>query len=374
MKVSVRAEKGCLLVNFTYQGVRCREYLNLRDTKENRRQAAFLASEIEKKIVLGTFIYGDYFQASKKALLFGEAKKDFTFEEFAKLWIERQEKRMNAGEIREASFRNYNYSLKRIVPYFEGRKMRQITKLDIKDYVTDSLKKVSAKTVCNNLIPLRQIFDDAFTEQIVATNVAKLVKNPRLKRPEIDPLGMDDVKAVLGYMRENYEEMYAFFCLLFMTGVRLSEAIAIRWKDVDFNDNVIHIRQSRTLGKINDVKTTDSNREICMVSQLSDALKNHKVKFKKLSSYVFTTQYAVAYRKQSHIITRYWKPCLNDLSIAYREMCQTRHTHAVLSLVAGDNPHDVAQRLGHTSLQMLFQKYARFIKGMQKKSKIENIF
>jgi len=49
-----------------------------------------------------------------------------------------------------------------------------------------------------------------------------------------------------------------------------------------------------------------------------------------------------------------------------------RHTFAVLSLIAGDNPHDVAKRMGHTSLQMLFQRYARFIPGYYSNSKIEN--
>ena len=68
------------------------------------------------------------------------------------------------------------------------------------------------------------------------------------------------------------------------------------------------------------------------------------------------------------------RPALKELGIKYRDMKQLRHTHAILSLIAGDNPHDVAKRLGHTSLQMLFTKYARFLKGEEKESKLGDLF
>ena len=48
-----------------------------------------------------------------------------------------------------------------------------------------------------------------------------------------------------------------------------------------------------------------------------------------------------------------------------------RHTHAILSLIAGDNPHDVAKRLGHKDLQTLFTRYAKFLKSPFQETKLD---
>jgi hypothetical protein len=42
-------------------------------------------------------------------------------------------------------------------------------------------------------------------------------------------------------------------------------------------------------------------------------------------------------------------------------MYQTRHTYATLMLATGENPEWIAKQLGHTSTQMLFQRYAKFV-------------
>jgi integrase len=44
-----------------------------------------------------------------------------------------------------------------------------------------------------------------------------------------------------------------------------------------------------------------------------------------------------------------------------RTLYQTRHTFATLMLAVGENPEWIAQQMGHTSTQMLFQRYAKFI-------------
>ena len=45
-------------------------------------------------------------------------------------------------------------------------------------------------------------------------------------------------------------------------------------------------------------------------------------------------------------------------------MYQTRHTFATLMLSSGENPNWVAQMMGHTSTEMLFKRYAKFIPNL----------
>jgi integrase len=56
-----------------------------------------------------------------------------------------------------------------------------------------------------------------------------------------------------------------------------------------------------------------------------------------------------------------WYPGLRRAGLRRRTMYQTRHTYATLMLATGENPEWIAKQLGHTSIQMLFQRYAKFV-------------
>ena len=58
---------------------------------------------------------------------------------------------------------------------------------------------------------------------------------------------------------------------------------------------------------------------------------------------------------------RVWYPTLMKAGLRRRIMYQTRHTFASNALAAGEAPSWVAAMLGHTSPEMLFSVYARYI-------------
>jgi len=62
-----------------------------------------------------------------------------------------------------------------------------------------------------------------------------------------------------------------------------------------------------------------------------------------------------------NVRTRVWYPLLRRLGLKKRRPYQTRHTAATLLLASGENPEFVARLLGHSSTQMLFTVYSRFI-------------
>src|SRR5437879_13791199 len=56
-----------------------------------------------------------------------------------------------------------------------------------------------------------------------------------------------------------------------------------------------------------------------------------------------------------------WYGTLKKAELRRRTMYQTRHTFASNALAAGEAPSWVAAQLGHTTPEMLFTVYARFI-------------
>src|SRR5260370_8128444 len=63
----IKPDKGRLLLDFSWKGVRCREYLGLDDTKEGRAGAKQIRIQVEGHIAAGTLDYQKWFPRSKKA-------------------------------------------------------------------------------------------------------------------------------------------------------------------------------------------------------------------------------------------------------------------------------------------------------------------
>jgi integrase len=62
----LESDHGRLLISFQFRGQRCREYLGLDDTRENRRTALRAVKEIEGELAGGKFDYAARFPESRK--------------------------------------------------------------------------------------------------------------------------------------------------------------------------------------------------------------------------------------------------------------------------------------------------------------------
>jgi len=64
---------------------------------------------------------------------------------------------------------------------------------------------------------------------------------------------------------------------------------------------------------------------------------------------------------------RVWHPLLRFLNLPRRKAYQTRHTAATLWLAAGENPEWIARQLGHSTTEMLFRVYSRYVPNLTRK-------
>jgi integrase len=68
-----------------------------------------------------------------------------------------------------------------------------------------------------------------------------------------------------------------------------------------------------------------------------------------------------------NIRSRIWYPTLDALGLRRRRPYQTRHTAATLWLAAGESPEWIARQMGHTSTQMLFRTYSRYVPNLTRR-------
>lgn len=380
-------ENGTITIDFRYRGVRFREATGLTDTKENLKTAISLRNEIVTTIkrdqLNGTenFKFTDYFPDSKKYQeTFGENQTvavNATFKEYTERYRQRVTARIESGELKYSSLKSYKVALEKLkTAKFFNMKMRDIKKSNIQDYITQLLKTLSPKSVNNLLTPMRQIFEMAFEDEVIDSNPADRVKNPKFPRPEINPFTSMEVEKILMYMSEKHPEHVGYVAFMFYTGCRVGEALAAKWENLTSHGEnwTYFFKESRTEGRIGTPKTRESIREVPIMQPLKRYLTQQKKISFMAGDFIFINpRTGEPYYKNAHIINGIWKPALKKLKIAYRDMREFRHTHAVLSLVAGDNIHDIAKRLGHSDTGVTIRTYAKYLKEYTKPSNLEQL-
>ncbi|MCO7246600.1 site-specific integrase [Halomonas sp. Mc5H-6] len=378
-KVRQRKETGKLYLDFFYQGLRLREQTALKDTPANRKKVEQLLAKIEAKILLDDLDYAEFFPGSKNLQKLGanETAKNQNsqtpnikgthtpvetplFNDFSDQWFEESKIQWRASHVRNVSS-ILDSSLK---PAFGKKPIGDITKTDIMAFRAKLAKRkgrgstglVSSKTINSHMTILRMVLDEA-AERFDFESPYKNIKPLKLQKTHIEPFSLHEVQRIINNVRADYRNYYT---VRFFTGMRTGEVDGLKWKHVDFAKREILVRETLINGETEYTKTDGSQREIPMFGQVYDALKTQYAATGHLSKYVFCNQSGQPL-DHNNVTKRVWYPLLKSLGLTKRRPYQTRHTAATLFLASGENPEWVARMLGHSSTEMLFKVYSRYV-------------
>lgn len=385
--IQVRKETGTLIIDFYYQGKRCREQTLLQDTPANRKRIEKFLVKVEEAIAIGTFNYREFFPNSKNAAKFDEVAPDIPlsasaqavariadqaakptplFKDFANTWFDEK-----SVEWRTSHKNGVRDDLdKRLIPQFGEKEVGSITKADILAFRADLAKAQARgknKTLSNPrinkiLTPLRQVLREAadrFDFRMPFQNIKQL----KIKRTDVQPFSLDEVKKIIDTVRIDFKH---YFTVRFFTGMRTGEVHGLKWQYVDFDKRLILVRETVVDGEETYTKTDSSQRDIQMSQLVFDALKAQEKATRHLSAFVFCNRQGNVL-DYKNVNNRVWKPLLRHLDLAVRRPYQTRHTAATLWLGAGENPEWIARQMGHTTTEMLFRVYSRYVPNLTRR-------
>ena len=391
---SVRVHKpnGALFFDFRHQGERCREYTVLLDTPANRRKLEKVLTKIESEIAAGTFVYANYFPNSKALSRLSKAAapalleppkaevaamgvpaplaettaESPLFKDFANQWVDD-----HSIEWRRSHIRSLLSTINgRLIPHFGGQAVGEITKSDILAFRA-TLGKAKGRGEKEGLSPkrineiigtLNQILVEA-SDRFGFTTPTTNIKRLRLRRTDVDPFNLTDVQRILATVRADYKH---YFVTRFFTGMRTGEVHGLKWKYVDFDLRVVRVRETFVLGEDEYTKTDGSQRDIQMSQPVFDALQEQLKATAKVSEYVFCNLLGQPLDNKN-FSDRVWYPLLRHLGLQKRRPYQMRHTAATLWLASGEAPEWIARQLGHTSTEMLFRVYSRYVPNLTRR-------
>ena len=341
-------------IAFTYQGVRCRETIPIPPTKAAQKELALKRQAILYEISMGTFDYSKHFPYSKKAKEFRQTRPDrYTIKEAIISWLQR-----NQAKLQKSTLQDYNSAIYyHLIPTFGDLPIAELTASKVKEWLSEL--PCSNKRKGNILIPLRQMFEELYHDEIIDKNPLTRVKNLPKETREPEPFTQEEIARILNELTGQAKNLIQF---AFYSGLRTSELIALRWQDVDFENNRIFVRSAYVRGQLKDTKTKSGKREVTLQPQAKEALLNQQTFTKQQNGTVFhdpdTHQ---PWRNDQPIRKKVWIPVLKKAGIKYRNPYQTRHTFASTLLSSGANPLWVAQQMGHKDWGQIRKVYGRWI-------------
>lgn len=196
----------------------------------------------------------------------------------------------------------------------------------------------------------------------------------------------EELQRFLQYAKSYNQKAYTFFRLLAYTGLRRGEALALKWSDIDFKENVVSVKRTLTKGLGNKVivqtpKTSSSYRKVAIDRNTASILKEWKQEQRK--------QQIVININQDHVIFNLGKESIplsdgcivnwNNIISKQSKLSRItihgfRHTNASLLFEAGVSMKDVQTRLGHKSVKTTMDIYTHVSKQHQNKAveKLDN--
>jgi integrase len=330
-----------------------KERLDLVPTPTNIRYAERLRNEILGKIERGTFALAEYFPNSPRAKADAPS---MTFGELALEWL-----RIKLPTIQHSTGHHYLQTVNS--GSFAGIREKHMADLDYRTLmaILAELPK-NPKTFNNNATVLRQILQYGFKCKLLKEPMHEHVEMRKAQPPGPDPFALPEIGTLLDRMKVDRGRTYYEFA--FFTGLRPSEQIALRWRNVDLRARTAKIDTAKTRGKEKGTKTSNV-RVIELTSRAYQALERQRALTQLAGEHVFWDDEGAAFLTTDGPLRAWWKPVMAASGIRSRDARQTRHTFATMCLMGGITPAWVAQQMGH-SPEMFFRVYSRWIEGADK--------
>jgi integrase len=333
-------------------------------TFRSKKEAQIEANSVEERIFYGHTI----------------SDKDILFKEVVNEWLYEHKK----SSVKDSTFRQLEVIVNNhILPHFENKRLVRIKRPDIKRWINhyadlkndNDSEMYSYGSRLKYLSVIKSIFHYAVHEMEILdkdpTNKLKIpVKDKIQVNKNIKYFRLEELNRLLDFMEtyqhqrfKEYRLYYMLIYLLSQTGLRISEALALRWTDINEGKLTIERQTSRDDKNglhITSLKNSASYRTIKMDENLVEELKKFKMiqnqvilkhkQFKRNSDGIIFQNFSGNYLTPS-IIRESFQGFCNKADVPYKGTHGFRHTHAVLLLEAGASIKYVSQRLGHQTIK-----------------------
>ena len=319
-----------------------------------------------------------------------------------------RELKYNTNSIKRASYIRIGETInimQKILP-FANIPIQKVTR-SIINMQSQALTSYSQSVITKVWQQLQGAFNEARIRDIVDKNPFKLkgyLIKPKSSKPtrEIDALTIEEEERFIKELDKGYDDYTIVFYIAIYTGMRISEILALKREDIDFENKKIYVRKTLSHvdnGRIlleNKTKTYAGMRDVPILNILYDKLIEYKIDkkrgflFLKNGNFIHATNFNArfqklcknadirVYKKKTRIKggrkTKKVYQCNITKSKVNTHML--RHTFATRCIENGVSPVVLQRILGHKDIQVTLNTYTSVFNEFKEKEieKINSIF
>ncbi|ANS47588.1 hypothetical protein BM86_11815 [Bacillus thuringiensis] len=313
---------------------------------------------------------------------------DTTFEDFAVMWFDRHKLTIkpNTVQFTETILNIY------LIPQFKGIKISKVTSAMIQEAVhkwqanasqplngRKRRKKGHSCKVDVFVRTLKAIFNHAIANGLIENNPCNNIIVPKIKLESTDKeikfFTKQELDTFLEHMnklpKNNFrnERMLSLTHLLAFSGLRVGEAMALTWEDIDFEAGTLSVSKTAVNSTIQEsVKSDKGNRVVLIDPKTLDVLKHWKTVCKRFMLRLGNGAQPLVfphirggvqdYKGLHYSLEKHCKRA----NVPYIGFHGFRHTHASMLFSAGATPKEAQDRLGHANIATTMNIYTHLTK------------
>jgi integrase len=239
--------------------------------------------------------------------------------------------------------------------------------------------KLSSRSVRYVLLVLRNALNKAVRWGAVSRNVASLVDPPRVIARDVRVLSPDETKLLL--QAAKGEPIEPLVTLAVSTGLRLGEALALQWTDIDLERRQLRVTKSlqRIPGRgqvLLETKTKRSRRSVVLPVRTTEALRALHASQQAMRraagdqwqslGFCFTTSSGRPLDQRD--VLRSFRRVLRKARLPPMRFHDLRHSCASLLLAEGISPRVVMETLGHSRIAVTMDTYTHVMPALQREA------
>ncbi|MDF2588330.1 MAG: site-specific integrase [Anaerocolumna sp.] len=278
----------------------------------------------------------------------------------------------------------YNHHIKDTIGYIQ---MGNITTHDIQKLLNEKSNTLSFSSIKKIYELLNPLFKHAILLGDIKKNPMLGVIMPKKKdlnvqTKEIDIYSDEDIDKLIKTINSTFTDkckLYRYspiYIVLLNTGIRMGEALSIKWDQVNFNNKTLRIRENISYVKsrededndnkrviiFTDTKTKNGNRVIPLNSKAIEALKEIR---RRNEIQNINSEYVVSDLNGNYVLPRNFSRTLemlcNRAGVKFVGTHATRHTFASNAIRKGIDVKIVSEILGHSNIQLTYNRYVHII-------------
>ncbi len=311
--------------------------------------------------------------------------------------------------LKDNTFQNYKYMYEQFVRDDLGQhKITTLKRSDIRrfyNYLIDE-RCLKVSTVDSIHTVLHQVLDiaveDCYLRNNISDNALKELKQARnLFTEKRKALTIQEQEIFLDFLKKSnlYQHWYPIFALMVGTGLRVGEAVGLRWDDVDFDNNTINVNHTLIYYNhakggcyfgINTPKTRAGERTIPMIESVREAILQEKeyqreagikctARVDGFTDFIFVNRFGNTQHQGTlnKALRRIIRDCNQEILDKAKDKdnvillpnfsCHTlRHTFTTRLCESGINIKVIQSVLGHSDVSTTLDIYADVTKDLKK--------